>query len=73
MTKEEILNALEDALDMDQNSLTTDILLSEVEAYDSMAKLSVIVLADDDFGKKLTGEQMRDFKNVGDIVDFLNS
>lgn len=73
MTKEEILNALEDALDMDQNSLTTDILLSEVEAYDSMAKLSVIVLADDDFGKKLTGEQMRDFKTVGDIVDFLNS
>jgi acyl carrier protein len=38
-----------------------------------MAKLSVIVLADDDFGKKLTGEQMRDFKTVGDIVDFLNA
>lgn len=73
MTKEEILNALEDALDVDQNSLKTDMLLSEVEAYDSMAKLSVIVLADDDFGKKLTGEQMRDFKTVGDIVDFLNS
>jgi len=73
MTKEEILNALEDALDVDQNSLTTDMSLSDLEAYDSMAKLSVIVLADDDFGKKLTGEQMRDFKTVGDIVDFLNS
>jgi acyl carrier protein len=73
MTKEEILNALEDALDVDQNSLTTDMFLSEIEAYDSMAKLSVIVLADDDFGKKLTGEQMRDFKTIGDIVDFLNS
>jgi acyl carrier protein len=73
MTKEEILNALEDALDVDQNSLTTGMLLSDVEAYDSMAKLSVIVLADDDFGKKLTGEQMRDFKTVGDIVDFLSA
>lgn len=47
--------------------------LSDIEVYDSMAKLAVIVLADDDFGKKLTGEQMRAFITVGDIVDFLSS
>lgn len=73
MTKEEILNALEDALDVDQNSLTLEMNLTDIEAYDSMAKLSIIVLADDDFGKKLTGEQIRDFKTVGDIVTFLSA
>lgn len=71
MTKEEILNALEDVLDVNQNSLNLETKLKDLEAYDSMAKLSIIILADDDFGKKLTGEQMRDFETVGDIVTFL--
>jgi acyl carrier protein len=73
MTKEKILNALEDALDVDQNSLSLEMNLSDIEAYDSMAKLAVIVLADDDFGKKLTGEQIRAFITVEDIVDFLSA
>ncbi len=73
MTKLQILNALEDALDVDQNSLTLEMNLTDIDAYDSMAKLAVIVLADDDFGKKLTGEQMRAFVTVGDIVDFLSA
>ena len=33
-----------------------------------MAKLSLIVLFDDEFGKKLTGEQIRSFVTVGDIL-----
>jgi acyl carrier protein len=73
MTNEQILNALEDAIDVEQNSLTMDTLLSEIDEYDSMAKLSVIILADDDFGKKLTGERIREFSSIGDIVNFLAS
>lgn len=73
MTKQEILNALEDALDVDLNSLSLDTVLNELDEYDSMAKLTIIVLADDDFNKKLTGEQVREFKTVGDIVEFLAS
>jgi len=73
MTNEQILNALEDAMDVAQNSLTMETVLFDVHEYDSMAKLSVIILADDDFGKKLTGEQIREFSTVGDIVNFLAS
>jgi acyl carrier protein len=73
MTNKQILNALEDALDVAQNSLTMETVLFDVHEYDSMAKLSVIILADDDFGKKLTGEQIREFSTVGDIVHFLAS
>jgi len=73
MTKEQILNALEDAMNVAQNSLTMETVLFDVHEYDSMAKLSVIILADDDFGKKLTGEQIREFSTVGDIVNFLAS
>ena len=73
MTNEQILNALEDAMDVAQNSLTMETVLFDVHEYDSMAKLSVIILADDDFGEKLTGEQIREFSTVGDIVNFLAS
>lgn len=71
MTNQEKINLIEDALELDLNSLSEDTLLSDIAEYDSMAKLSIIVMCDDEFGKKLTGEQIRDFKTVGDIVSFL--
>jgi acyl carrier protein len=72
MTNQEKINLIEDALELDLNSLSEDMLLSDIAEYDSMAKLSIIVMCDDEFGKKLTGEQIRDFKTVGDIVSFLS-
>ena len=73
MTNKEILNLIEDTLEVDMNTLSDDSVLADLPEYDSMAKLSIIVLADDDFDKKLTGETMRDFKTVGDIVKFLSA
>jgi acyl carrier protein len=73
MTNQEILNLIEDTLEVDMNTLTENTLLSDLAEYDSMAKLSIIVLADDDFNKKLTGETMKEFKTVGDIITFLSA
>jgi acyl carrier protein len=70
MTNQEKLNLIEDALEVAINSLSEDTLLSDIPEYDSMAKLSIIVLCDEEFEKKLTGEQMREFITVGDIVAF---
>lgn len=72
MTKHEIINLIEDTLEVDLHTLSQNSLLQEIPNYDSMAKLSVIILADDEFDKKLTGEALREFKTVGDIADFLN-
>ncbi len=71
MTKTEKLAMLEDMLELDSGSLNEEIELTTIEEYDSMAKLSLIVLMDDEFGKKLTGEQIREFKTIGDILDFM--
>ena len=73
MTNQEIINLIEDTFEIEINSLSEDSLLSEIPEYDSMAKLSIIILADDDFDKKLTGEIIREFKIVGDIVKFLKN
>lgn len=71
MTNVEKMNLLEEALELDPNSLTEETILDDIEEYDSMGKLSLIVLCDDEFDKKLSGEQIKEFKTVKDILDFL--
>ena len=68
METEKKLGLLEDLLELAEGSLTPETELSSIDQYDSMAKLSLIVLFDEECGKKLTGEKIRSFKTVGDIL-----
>ena len=71
MTNHEKIRLIEDALELDENTLTEETFLDAVSEYDSMAKLTLIVLCDDEFNKKLTGEQIKEFKTVKDVLDFM--
>jgi acyl carrier protein len=71
MTNEEKISLIEETLEIEPGTLTSETVLSSLAEYDSMAKLSLIVLTDEEFGKKLTGEQIRAFVTVGDILNFL--
>ncbi|WP_292594699.1 acyl carrier protein [Mesotoga sp. UBA5847] len=71
MTDQEKLALLEDMLELDEGTLNEEVKLEEVEGWDSMAKLSLIVLMDDEFGKKLSGEQIKGFKTIKDILDYM--
>ena len=71
MTQEEKIAMLEDLLELDGGSLKPEMELKDIAEYDSMAKLSLIVMMDEECGKKLTGEQIREFKTVKDILDFM--
>lgn len=71
MVNEEKIKLIEDMLDLNEGILKETTNLSEIAEYDSMAKLSLIVLCDDEFGKKLTGEQLRQFVTIKDILDFM--
>lgn len=71
MTQEEKIALLEDMLEVEAGSLTPNTELDKVEEYDSMSKLSLIVLMDEEFNKKLTGPQILKFRTVQDILDFM--
>lgn len=71
MTNEEKIAMLEDMLELENGTLSAETELVSVDEYDSMAKLSLIVLMDDEFNKKLSGEQIREFKTVQDILNFM--
>ncbi len=72
MSEREKLALLEDMLELDEGDLTTDKALDDIDEYDSMAKLSLIVLMEDEFGGKLTGDMIKGFETVGDIVALMN-
>ena len=72
MTNREKLALLEDMLELEEGDLSEDMALDDVDEYDSMAKLSLIVLMEDEFGVKLTGDEIRGFETVGDIVALMN-
>ena len=71
MTQEQKIALLEEMLELDNGSLSPEAELSSIDEYDSMAKLSLIVLMDEECNKKLTGEQIREFKTVADILNFM--
>lgn len=71
MTQEEKIAMLENMLELEAGSLKPEMELSDIPEYDSMAKLSLIVMMDEECGKKLTGEQIREIKTVQDILDFM--
>lgn len=72
MTEREKLALLEDMLELDEGALTVDTVLDDVDEYDSMAKLSLIVMMEDEFDVKLTGDVIKGFETVGDIVKLMN-
>ena len=69
MTEREKLALLEEMLELEEGDLTADRELDDIDEYDSMAKLSLIVLMDDEFGIKLTGDEIKAFETVGDILE----
>lgn len=71
MSNEEKLAMLEEAFDMDEGSLSADMLLADVEEFDSIAKLSLIVLMDDEFGKTIKSDDIKALETVQDILNIM--
>ncbi len=71
MTTAEKIALLEETLDIEEGTLKEDTLLEDVDEYDSMAKLSLIVMFDEEFGRKVDGTAVKGFKTVADILAFM--
>lgn len=66
------IELLADLFEVEPSEIVETLELNDFEPWDSMSKLSLIVLMDDEFGKKLTGEKIREFKTMGDILTFMD-
>lgn len=71
MTNDEKLALLEEAFDMDEGTLKDDMVLADIDEFDSIAKLSLIVLMDDEFGKTIKSDDIKSLETVQDILDMM--
>lgn len=71
MDMKEKIALLEETFEMDEGSLSADMLLDDVDEYDSITKLSLIVMLEDEFNKKITGAEIKEFVTVQDILDIM--
>ncbi len=71
MTKEEKIKLLEETFEVDDNTLNENTVLSELEEYDSIAKLSLIVLFEGTFNKRLNKKTIDSFVTVSDILGIM--
>ncbi|MGM9531975.1 acyl carrier protein [Intestinibacter sp.] len=71
MTLEEKLALLDETFEADEGTVQADMMLEDIDEYDSMTKLSLIVMMEDEFGVKLTSDMVRKLKTVKDILDLM--
>lgn len=71
MDTEKKLAMLEETLELEEGDLQPEMVLADIEEYNSMAKLALIVLMSDELDKKLTNDQIKTFVTVQDILDFM--
>lgn len=71
MSNAEKIALLEDMMELDEGTLSEDTILDDLEEWDSMASLSLIVLMGDEFGKKIDAKKIKEFETVKDILEYM--
>lgn len=73
MTNEEKLAALEEIMELDEGFLKPDMVLEDIEEWDSLAALSYVVLMGDEFDRTISGQEIRSFKTIQDIMNTMEA
>ena len=68
---EEKLELLEEIMDY-EDSLGVDMVLSDLEEWDSLSTLALAAKVKELYGENLTNDEIQNFKTVKDICDYLN-
>lgn len=72
MSGQEKLRRLEETFEMEKGTLRADMKLDEVEEWDSMSRLSLIVLMEEKFNKRITRTDVMNYVMVQDILDSMD-
>ena len=67
---EEKLELLEEMMDY-EDSLGVDMVLSDLEEWDSLSTLALAAKVKELYGENLTNDEIQNFKTVKDICDYL--
>lgn len=73
MTNQEKIQLLEEIMELDAGTLKEDMLLSDIDEWDSISLLSFLAIMDDEFGKIVTGKEVKDKKYVSELLELMTN
>ena len=65
------LALIEEALDTEEGPLRPETPLDDVEEWDSITMLSLIAMLDEEFGKTISGKELKALRTVADILAYM--
>ena len=72
MTLQGKLELLEEILEADEGTLKVEDRLEDIDEWDSMSKLYLVTYEKKEMNKRLTVDEIKNFKTVQDICDYLD-
>lgn len=77
MNKNEILakvqDVFQDILDNEDIELTFDTTADDVEEWDSLSHVQLVVAVEKEFGVKFTSKEIMSWSNVGEMIDCISN
>ncbi len=71
MDVKEKLEVLEEIFEMDEGTLKENMVLEDIEEWDSMSKLYLVTYVKKNMKKRLTVDEVKAFVTIKDICDYL--
>lgn len=72
MTLQGKLELLEEILEADEGTLKVEDRLEDIDEWDSMSKLYLVSYVKKEMNKRLTVDEIKNFKTVQNICDYLD-
>tara|TARA_B100000674_G_C37642674_1_gene824145 strand:- start:365 stop:598 length:234 start_codon:yes stop_codon:yes gene_type:complete len=64
---------LREVLDLDDTEISKDIVLQDIETWDSLSHMTLIARIEESFEVELTGKEISTISSVSDLVSMLES
>ena len=71
MKIDDFLNELKETLEIEDVELNEETNLKELEEYDSLSVLSIIAMIDENFGKRISGQDFQSITTVGSLMELI--
>jgi len=71
VNNEKKIKLLEDVFEVEEGALNPNLDLDSMDNWDSMTKLALIVMIEEEYGKILSSDKIRAFCSVGDIMQIM--
>ena len=71
MKIDDFLYELKETLEIEDVELNEETNLKELEEYDSLSVLSIIAMIDENFGKRISGQDFQSITTVGSLMELI--